>query len=1193
MLKIIIANILFEIKLKRKLISTYAYFVLFAAISALMMVIAGGGIKGAIVSFGLSNKVNINSSVSLTMISSFMGVFGLFIIAPAFGQALFKDFGNKFDQIIYSYPADRKAFLIGRFFGALLTQVFIFSSIAFGLWIGTLFPNVQTSLVGENHLYLYILPYLTSLIPNFFIFGSMFFLISSKTKKMAPVYICCIILFMAWMLSGQLQREIDNKLLATLIDPFGLEAISQSIRYWSAAEQNNNTVTLFSYFLYNRILWLSIGIILFLYSLLTFNHELKQKKTAENKDDEVEDKNKFKNIKLKTILPKFDLNTLLIMTKFEVKQALKNIYFQMILLAGVLFVFVSSTQIGKMYGTNTFPVTENVISLIGGTFSLYILIILTFYAGEVVWNERQVKINEILDSYDTPTWMKVISKWMTLNIIIILLLFVIFACGLIVQTVMGYHEYDFSQYFYRLFLVRFISYFNIAILAFFVQVITKSKYLGHAMMIFYYLYYTWLPSLGFSHKIYRYNAAPLATYSDMNKLGRFIDGYFAFKTYWLFLALALLYFSMLYWQKGSLSNYADRRKQFLQQFRNAKKWPLFLPLILFILLGAFNFYNTNYLNIYKTSAEASLERVNYEKKYKKLKGQSIPIINTVDIKVDIFPKEARVNFDSKLELQNKSDKPIKKFLFQMTNSNVSYDAQFSRKGKFIKDKELDGIYFFEFKKALKPNEKLNLNYKGTIEYKGFSNEVSGTDIVENGTFFNQWSFMPSFGYNPNFELSSTKDRKKYGLKKKKRLPHIHDKEALQFNYISNNASWIDYKATVCTDPDQIAVSPGYLQKEWMENGRRCFKYEMDQKILNFYSFLSARYEKKIDKWNDVAIEVYYHKGHEYNIDTMIESTKMSLDYYTKHFSPYQHKQFRILEFPRYATFAQAFPNTIPFSEAIGFIADVDEDDPKDVNFPFYVTSHEMAHQWFAHQIIGGNVEGVTMLSETFAQYGALMVMKQKYGHKKMRRFLKHELDRYLFGRSQEHEYENPLYLNENQQYIHYQKGSLIMYALQDEFGEELVNSVISDFIKQKGFQEAPYTTTLEFLDLLYKRIPSDKHGNLDDLFMRIVLYDNKILKASQKKISDKLYEVSIEIDAKKLISDKDGNEKPEEFAKLFTIAIEKKEGEYIYFEKHLLKNGVNQLKFTISEKGTKIFLDPIMMNIDKSPSENDKKLSLL
>jgi hypothetical protein len=139
---------------------------------------------------------------------------------------------------------------------------------------------------------------------------------------------------------------------------------------------------------------------------------------------------------------------------------------------------------------------------------------------------------------------------------------------------------------------------------------------------------------------------------------------------------------------------------------------------------------------------------------------------------------------------------------------------------------------------------------------------------------------------------------------------------------------------------------------------------------------------------------------------MIAGVKDSLDYFTKNFRPYQHRQVRILEFPRYATFAQCFPNTIPYSESIGFIAKVKRRTRR-TRLPYYVTAHEVAHQWWAHQVIGAYVQGATMMSETLAQYSALMVMKKKYGDAKMKRFLKYELDAYLSGRGTRGKKEQP------------------------------------------------------------------------------------------------------------------------------------------------------------------------------------------
>ena len=89
-----------------------------------------------------------------------------------------------------------------------------------------------------------------------------------------------------------------------------------------------------------------------------------------------------------------------------------------------------------------------------------------------------------------------------------------------------------------------------------------------------------------------------------------------------------------------------------------------------------------------------------------------------------------------------------------------------------------------------------------------------------------------------------------------------------------------------------------------------------------------------------------------------------------------------------ANFAQAFPGTMPYSESIGFIAKMEK--PDDIDMVYYIVAHEMAHQWWAHQVIGANMQGATTLSEMLAQYSALMVMEKEYGRDMVRKFLEYE-----------------------------------------------------------------------------------------------------------------------------------------------------------------------------------------------------------
>lgn len=299
---------------------------------------------------------------------------------------------------------------------------------------------------------------------------------------------------------------------------------------------------------------------------------------------------------------------------------------------------------------------------------------------------------------------------------------------------------------------------------------------------------------------------------------------------------------------------------------------------------------------------------------------------------------------------------------------------------------------------------------------------------------------------------------------------------------------------------------------------------MDAPILNFYAYLSADYRIKRDKWNDVLIEIYYQKGHEYNVERMIVSIKHSLAYFTKNFGPYQHKQARIIEFPGYQSFAQSFPNTIPYSESIGFILNIN--DPKTIDACYYVTSHEIAHQWWAHQVIGSPVDGMTVFSETMAQYSALMVMKKQFGKAKMKKFLAYELEEYLSERGNEREKEQALLYNQNQPYLHYNKGSLVMFALQDLIGEDKVNTAAKNFINTYKFKGAPYPNALDFYSYIKAQTPDSLKQMVDDLFLRITVFNNACKKATATITKEKKYLIQVVLDVQKFYADSAGNEKP-------------------------------------------------------------------
>jgi aminopeptidase N len=371
---------------------------------------------------------------------------------------------------------------------------------------------------------------------------------------------------------------------------------------------------------------------------------------------------------------------------------------------------------------------------------------------------------------------------------------------------------------------------------------------------------------------------------------------------------------------------------------------------------------------------------------------------------------------------------------------------------------------------------------------------------------------------------------------------------------------------------------------------------MDKPILPFFSIVSARYEVLRDTWTSkdgekVNLEIYYHKGHELNLDRILKGMKKSLDYFTENYSPYQYRQLRIMEFPRYRSFAQSFSNTVPFSEEMGFVADVKEDD---IDFPFYVTAHEIGHQWWAHQVTEASVQGNAMLSETMSQYSALMVMKNTYPPEMMQKFLKYEMDRYLRGRSVEQKKEQPLELVESQGYIHYRKGAVVMFALQDYIGEDNVNLAIRNCIKDWAYREDQYITSADLLKYFREVTPDSLQYIIKDMFETITLYENRTTAATYEKVGDQ-YKVSIDVSAIKYRADSLGAETTIPIEDYIDIGVigkdEKGKDKILYLKKHKIDAKETHFDILVDELPVKAGIDPINKLIDRNPDDNRKSMT--
>jgi ABC-2 type transport system permease protein len=1174
----------FEIKLRMQAVSTWLYLSIFMLLAYLLFIASAGAFQNVNMGMAAGGRVMINSPHTLATFISLVSYLMILVVASVSGQAVHKDVHHNTLPIFFTLPISKTAYLGGRLLAALALLLLISAGIGVGTWLGSLMPFVDRTMIGPNRPLAYLTPYLTLVLPNLLFMSAGFFGLAAWLRSMRPVYVVSVVMLVGYLIAGVVTAKIENKTLAALLDPFGMMAFEKLTEYWTVAEKNQNLVPLGGVLLANRALWLAAGALVLGLAARFFRFEHRSEsagKAIATKTEVVPG-----TVALARPVAVSPLSLLPGQAWLAFKETVKNVYFLVIVLAGVLFVVLTAQLAGSMYGTRTYPVTYMMIQLATGGFGLFTLIIVTFYAGELTWRERDARMDQIMDALPIPGWLPFAAKLAALLLVGVVLQAVVMACGIGVQLFRGYTHLELPLYL-KAAGMELVGYAQLCALAMVIQAIVNHRYVGYLVLVLYGVASTFMVRFGLEHHLYRYGTDPGYEYSDMNGFGPFLRPWAWFNLYWSLAAVLLALVSSLLWPRGGETRFRRR----LIEARRRLSWPVRIAgatvLAAFVLTGAFIFYNTNVQNHFVKRAERRRQAVDYELTYKAHEKDPLPRIEETRVRFDLDPARRSVRVRGQYQVRNKTDQPISQVLVNLSDDLKIHRLNFGGLTPPVKSDKRLSLHTFAFSPPLAPGQTTVLAFDVAYEPRGFSNGGEETFVAGNGSFLNS-GLLPMLGYQRGRELSQDDDRRKFKLPTRQRMADLDDPVARNSNYITGDADWISLEITACTSPDQTALAPGQLERRWTEAGRACFLYRSPGKVLSFYSVLSARYQLRRDRWRDVDIEIHHHPGHEYNVDRMVASIKDTLEYATRNFSPYPQKVIRIVEFPRYAGFAQSFPATIPYSESVGFIAEVRPEDPDDIDYPTFITAHEVGHQWWAHQVVGANTQGATLLTETLAEYTGLMVMKHRYGADNVKRFLRYDLDRYLIGRAMERKKELPLVRVEDQGYIHYQKGGLAMYALAGAIGEETVNKALHALVEKVGLSGPPYPTSRALIEELRRVAPADAQELITDLFERITLYENRAERASMRTLPDGRYEVKVTVNAKKLQADEVGTETERPLDDTIEVGVLDEKGRALHLEKQRFKEARLELTMVFASKTppAKAGIDPMNALIDRKPDDN-------
>lgn len=1171
----------------------------FWVIAIVFGLLAFGAVASDNVSLGSGGNVNRNAPFALAGAHIIFNVFFMLATTAIVANVVARDTQTGFGPMILSTRITKGAYLYGRFFGAFAAVALCYLSIAIGTLAGTFMPWVDPETLGPLRLGDYAYAYGVFGLTGLFLTSALFFMLATITRSMMATYIGVVAVLIAYLAStGVLGSRPEFETAMAWAEPFGSGAYSQVTKYWTAAERNTLNAPLEGVLLWNRVIWTAVGAVFLAAAYLLYRPSPRGAKVK-------------KQERLKALVetdvavapvgalpqPSYGftsgLTQLWSRAVFETVLVFRSPAYVVLILLAMAFAVATLFFIGEIYGAPVLLVTRVVIEGLTGAFGLISIVIAIYYAGELVWRDRDRKVHEIVDASSTPDWTFLVPKILALALVLISTLLFGVLAGMATQTVKGYTDYELDKYLLWYVLPQSLSFLQLAVLSIFIQSLSPNKFVGWAIMVVYLISTIVLSNLGFDHILYRYGAGIGVPLSDMNGRGDFAVFAAWLDAYWSAFAIILMVLAYGLWRRGAESRLWPRLKRLPHRLAGPAGLIGGAALAAFIGLGVFIYINTNVWNEYRTQSAIEAEQAAYEKALLQYETTPQPSVADVRLVMDLRPHQPKLTTRGTYVLVNRTEAPLPEVHLRWRGDLEMVDL--SVEGASVaREWEAFQYRIYRFATPMQPGERRTMTFETVLEQRGFKTSGNTTRLVDNGTFVNNGEFAPSIGMDRQGLLSDRTKRRKAGLPAELRPAKLEDESARGRNYIG--ADWVTADITVSTEADQIVVAPGQMVSDVVDGDRRTSRFVTESPVLNFFSVQSARYERARRLHDGVELVVFHDAQHDRNVPRMLDSLAASLDYFQANFSPYQFRQARIVAFP-YGSYAQSYPNTFAWAEGLGFIADLS--DPEKVDYVTYIGAHEFAHQWWAHQVVGADQQGATVLSETLAQYSALMVMEKMYGESQIRRFLKQELDRYLRARGTERLEELPLMRVENQPYIHYQKGGLVMYLLRDQIGEDAVNRALRRVLAQYAFQGAPYPRSLDLIAAIRAEAPADKQALITDLFERITLYDVKTTGVTSTRRADGRWDVAVTVDARKLYADGEGVETEAPLNEMFDVGVFTAEPgksgfdreDVILLERRPIRSGVQTLRFITTREPEFAGVDPYNKWIDRDSNDNVRAVS--
>ncbi len=200
--------------------------------------------------------------------------FGAVITTMIASTAVLRDVALRTEALLLTTRLSAREYLLGRFTGALGVMLVVYAAIPLGLAAGTAMPWAPALELAPFDAGTYLRPLALLVLPNVLTVAAIFFAVGALARNFFAILLTGIGLVSLWQLGLSLEATTDAGSLGALLDPFGNAALAHVIRGITGAARARAAMPVDPLLLANRALWLGVGAAALVVTVRRFRFEL-------------------------------------------------------------------------------------------------------------------------------------------------------------------------------------------------------------------------------------------------------------------------------------------------------------------------------------------------------------------------------------------------------------------------------------------------------------------------------------------------------------------------------------------------------------------------------------------------------------------------------------------------------------------------------------------------------------------------------------------------------------------------------------------------------------------------------------------------------------------------------------------------------------------------------------------------------